>query len=778
MSKRSSRRKRKAQQKKREARLTGPVLMKAGLTAFNKADYDEAITSWSHARKKPNAPNTLPNALAEAYFRRAVTSPNSAADDLQRATKLVPTDNCYCYHLALTHHKTGELKQAEPLYRQLLTQPQPYTRAAAPLAQLLIEQKKPIDKDPVWQLLNQEEQTQLTIIEALYKKKTASTLNKLVDKPLNPLWTGLIALVLKDTNTAQKKLRTFIDNTLQEQSIAQGLAHYYLGAIAAEAKQTEAALKSWQMAQTHGFNSQHLQKNLAMLAYQEAIQDYQAGHPKQAADKLAEFPNLTAPNNKTLNKFQYQLNFELGYAAAQKQNWQAALTYWEQAEEIDNDSRKLLFNLALAYQKTEDYYQATESWRTLLRRRPRKADHPDTLTNQQVARIWQTIAEDYNQLGDYDEAIKTYKNAVKWAPDNMDLRLRLVESYQSEGRWQASENELNRILEKEPDHIRALTLLAESYSQDFWTANRAKELWGRILELEPQNPVATQQLAYSYAEEARRASYWGGRENAINIFKEGLKQLPNNSLLLSMMGSTYLDQGKTDQARKYFEQAIAVNPNDIKMLHMIYLMWLDPYSAKDLQQIFEYMQAATPTIPGAIYIDLFEQCMDYDQEVEGRKLLTYAQKTYPNDIDLQVGIAVCYINLDEENTAVPILRSAIKKNPNHIDANIQLGVAYHYLDQARLAKRCWDKAKSQAQKENNQLVLHKIKMIKDELLYGKTISNNPFEMLQGLPPQVLEEMLKDAPPEIAAMFESMGSDMFDILADMAEEFDEDDEFFF
>ncbi|MCB0155760.1 MAG: tetratricopeptide repeat protein, partial [Anaerolineae bacterium] len=546
MSKRSSRRKRQAQQQKQEAKLTGAVLAEQGYQAFQQADYATAIKLWERAAQKKDAPKTVAAAIAEAYFRRAMGRPAAALADLEQAVNRRPHDQLYRYHLALANHRAGALEKAEALYRQLLAESPPFGRAAEPLAQLLIEQKKAVLKDPVWGQLSPAQQLALAAAEALIKDKAESTLRRLAESDLPPVWQGLAALALGDKAEAMQQLKPLAEPNSPLPPPARNVARYYLGLIAAEAGQNEAALAHWQAAQAGGLDSPGLRQNLSKLAYEQAIQAQQKGQPHQAAEWL-EQARHTGPLHAALRNLSHQLKLEVGYAAAQKGDWGQALSNWQEAERAGDDSRALLFNLALAYQHQEQFWESAERWRTLLRRRPRKADHPDALTDQQVARIWQNIAENYSKAGEFEEAITTYKNALKWAPDSIDLRLKLVDAYQSEGRWQAAENELNRILEKEPDNIAALTLLGESYSDDFFQG-RARQIWQRILKLEPQNPVARQQLAHTYEEDGSRWLYWQqDYEKAVEIFKEGLTQVPDSQRLLTVMGGTYADWGKFEQ---------------------------------------------------------------------------------------------------------------------------------------------------------------------------------------------------------------------------------------
>ena len=111
---------------------------------------------------------------------------------------------------------------------------------------------------------------------------------------------------------------------------------------------------------------------------------------------------------------------------------------------------------------------------------------------------------------------------------------------------------------------------------------------------------------------------------------------------------------------------------------------------------------------------------------------------------------------------------------------MQLGIVYYHLDQTRLAKRHWDKAEAQARKENNQMLLYKIKLIKYEFLYGQAPPSSLGDLLKNLPPQLLEEMLKEAPPEVAAMLRNMSPDMLEMMLSMSDfddDFEDEEDFF-
>ena len=204
----SRRSKRKARVKRKKS-LSAQTLIQRGKTAFEQEDYGVAIENFELARQKSNAPAATLSALAESYFRRAASAPFSytARIDLKHAVELAPHNPMYRYHLALARHRNGDLNKAISDYRNLLTENPPFRRAAFPLAQALIQQKKSVSRDPVWQNLGRAEKDHLFAAEALIRSKVAATRQKQLQKPVPPLWRGLTAFSLKNFELAAEQLQ-------------------------------------------------------------------------------------------------------------------------------------------------------------------------------------------------------------------------------------------------------------------------------------------------------------------------------------------------------------------------------------------------------------------------------------------------------------------------------------------------------------------------------------------------------------------------------------------
>ncbi len=91
-----------------------------GLAAFQQGRYDDAIRAWQPATRSPDAPAALCNALAEAYFRRALgpVQPARRIADLRQAIALRPTHAVLYFHLALACQRDGQMRGALAAYEE------------------------------------------------------------------------------------------------------------------------------------------------------------------------------------------------------------------------------------------------------------------------------------------------------------------------------------------------------------------------------------------------------------------------------------------------------------------------------------------------------------------------------------------------------------------------------------------------------------------------------------------------------------------------------------
>lgn len=341
------------------------------------------------------------------------------------------------------------------------------------------------------------------------------------------------------------------------------IAAYYAGVVALRKGDKETALTIWRrLADEGALATPWFKENISLLAREEAIRLAEA-QQWEATVALQPTPSRTADGAATdsvLAEILAIAHFHLGTAAADAGRWAQAAHHWQQANRLVT-SRHIAQNLALAQERLGNWRDAAAAWREMVRRRPRKTDDPNFLSDAQVTAIWRHAADCYAQIDDRDEEIACLKNALKYSEHDPELRLRLVDACMADDRVAAARSELERLLEIAPDHMQALLRLAVLY--DSYGFGDSMPLWRRVLALDPGNQDARDGLARRYLLLARPQQEQGifGRwtkrseKQQIKVLQDGLKEVPDHPDLLLAIGSVQMGMGDNRAARGTLRRA-------------------------------------------------------------------------------------------------------------------------------------------------------------------------------------------------------------------------------
>jgi tetratricopeptide (TPR) repeat protein len=693
-------------QRKPSSAQSSAALQRNGLQAFKRHDYATAIAVWERAYKQQSDKKTAA-ALAEAHFRRGASgldSPEETLADLRRANELQPDDDCYAYHLALTLHRQERPSEALPLYQQIRQGKSPFApRAAYPLALALLQQGENPANHPVWAALNQAEQTIL---------RFGQSPQQVAADERSPFWQGILALQNGRYTQADELLRQTLDKP--ESLLQQAAAHYALGLIAAQAEDWSAARHHWQTAYKSGFHADQLQHNLRELYHRLAEERLQAGDLNAALNAAQDAAKLYGERPSALAELESQIQQRLGQQAAAAGKWAEALEHWGQAREIDGGSFRLAYNFALALEKQEEFIEAGEAWREALRRRPRRSDHPDAITDEQVSRLWRRAAEAYQKAGAFDDAIQVYRHAVKWQEDNLEVRLALAESLLSNGQFQAAENELERILRKNDKYIPALIQMGEIFaSYEDWRSWQAPNMWKRVLEIEPENPQAKRLIADYYVNRAEIALSWDRVDAAIGAYEQALEYLPQSPPILAALGSCYLFMEDQEAAGNYIEEAIARAPADLSVYAPVLRAWLEMEEPEEAEQVYARMQTAVTNIPFQFFMHLVVHCLEYGAIDIIEPWLERAVAAAPPAENILLKIGEMLMLIGDPDMARRYLERAIAAGQNPAEAYFNLGMVAMRLGDRKLADKHWKQASRLARQERNYELLERIQEAKD-----------------------------------------------------------------
>jgi len=394
--------------------------------------------------------------LAEAHFRAAAGTTEVVwrLDHLDKALGYAPGLGKLHFYRGLALWQLGRLPEAIPeLDAAFAAEPQrPRLAYLRQLARLASGQPWDADKLPA-----AEANTLHVVAKLLQDKTTEPALAALPGPTLgkgSALWQALLEMRC-DASAAPVDLlhQATTENTRRP---VQAVLLYYLGVAAARAGATGEASSAWVKARSVGLETPWLRQNQVVFLQGQATEDALTGRWQEFLDAAHQVP--LPPGEPLLAELVGIAHYHAGYAAAQAGRWHVAVEHWRQAQEL-HGSRNVAQNLALAEEKLGHWKQAADAWREMIRRRPRKPEHADYLSDAQVAVIWDHVAECYERAGVTGEALVTLKNAAKYAPESVDRRLKLVDALVGEERDEAAINELRRILELDPQHEDALMRL-------------------------------------------------------------------------------------------------------------------------------------------------------------------------------------------------------------------------------------------------------------------------------------------------------------------------------
>lgn len=724
--------KKKKQTKEQSLAQSIETLTQNGANAFRMKEYEKAIATWERipAFKRPIS------MLAEAHFRLGQKlfygeNRQDGLIHLQTAAQSLPDDPTYAYHLGLALHRQGDLSNALKSYQTARQKPGPIaTRVAYPLALALLEDGQDPAANPVWKELTPAEQSALGSARIFRRRPYHLP----PEAPL--LWQALASFGNDDHKQARAQLEQVLATDMS--ATEKGLAHYYLGVLAARADDLESARQAWEAAVATGLHLNRLSANLAEI-YQRRAEEALAQGDIQTAQAAATKANRHRSDDSALDELLAHIHQQRGYQAAILNHWDEAQNHWQTAVQLDSGSFRLAYNLALAYEKSGDFIKAGETWREALRRRPRRADHPDALGDDQVARLWQRAAECYIRAGEFEEVSHIYQQAIKWAPENLELRLALAENALREGRLQFASNELERILERNPRHVPALLRMGEVCAEDVdpWWNKQAPKYWQQVLEIDPKNNQARQLLAEWYIDQAERTHRWQKCDETIQNYQKSLEFRPGNVKVLSELFTCHQCLKRGTQADEYIQQALAYakSLDDFADLISALLIFDEQYNRA--KEVLALAEARFPDIPPVFYVDMAGPLLKHHQKEQADFWLQKAiSKAIPTDSILTM-IAEITMDFDEE-VAYEYAQKALAAKENGGQAHLILGVIESKRENKTASRKHFHEAERIARQTNDEELQFRIEAARIYLAGPQAFMR---QLMDAGGPDLLDEFL-------------------------------------
>lgn len=268
--------------------------------------------------------------------------------------------------------------------------------------------------------------------------------------------------------------------------------------------------------------------------------------------------------------------YELSMLFYKSKQFEVALNYINEAVDVDDSKNKWYLILqAEVLNKLGDNKAAVESYTKLLEYYPDEIDYYFDLAYQQI------------KSDEYKEALKTYEALEEIIGFNETTIIQKQRLYIQMGDMENAINEINRLIESDPENPTFYQLLAELYHTNKMKDEEEKT-YQKIMELDPENPYALFNMADikynagdhdAYMQYLKRA--FGSqiidvdtkirvlfpyltkpnidsleRSDAIELVKIAEQTHPKNAKVQAIYGDFCYQNGDYDLAREHYKKAI------------------------------------------------------------------------------------------------------------------------------------------------------------------------------------------------------------------------------
>ena len=165
-------------------------------------------------------------------------------------------------------------------------------------------------------------------------------------------------------------------------------------------------------------------------------------HLRDALEGGAEYPDI---------------HYTLGLIDHQRGNYRQAVDRFEKAITLHPEYTEALLSMSITLNDMGLYEDARSAYDRASMVLSRHGIPPErNMVRGRIANLHKELGELYLALGQHDDAIREFRQALSIAPRYPDLRVRLVTALREAGRTEEARNEVDAFLEETPENAAAL----------------------------------------------------------------------------------------------------------------------------------------------------------------------------------------------------------------------------------------------------------------------------------------------------------------------------------
>ena len=350
-----------------------------------------------------------------------------------------------------------------------------------------------------------------------------------------------------------------------------------------------------------------------------------------------------------------------------------AIAPWLRAQ---GDSAQELFEHAVSAQQAGDFESAIREYRQFLKQQPQSVDA--------LANLGAALAH----TGHFTEAVTEYTAALKIEPSNAAIRMNLALAFYKAGDFAAASRELESVHQSQPADVRSAILLGDCY-QRLGKGEQVIDLLGPLESSQPGNVDLEFVLGSALIRTERR--------KAGAAMLERVGQTTNSVDAYLIAGSALLDSGDYEGAKRDAVLAAQVNPG-FPGVHRLMGLTCDQLS--DPQEAEPELRKALIESPEDFQVNLVLGGLLLKQRRldEAQKYIEHARKLDGSSAMAEYELASLQIATNDLDTAAKHLESVVAKDPNWLIPHVRLSALYfrlHRDEEGRRQKEIVDQLSSE-----------------------------------------------------------------------------------
>jgi tetratricopeptide (TPR) repeat protein len=280
-----------------------------------------------------------------------------------------------------------------------------------------------------------------------------------------------------------------------------------------------------------------------------------------------------------------------------------------------------------------------------------------------------SLARNYEESGNFLNAVDEYKKAIQQDPQSPNLYIELANAYLRNRQVTNAIREAESAIRVDPESLEAHRLLGSIYygivRNEDSSAGRAPasseylkkaiQEYEKICSLDSSDTNSLVVLSLLYR-------YDGQGAKAVETAKRLLDKAPSSEAGLANLAQIYSEQGNTQEAINVFKKALEVNPNSPRILEQMAIAY---------DQVKDYPHA----------IEAYRKAMALDED----------------GLELRKGLAQALLDNKQDDEAEKEFLKILEADPDE-------GVAYFRLAQIYKNRRDFDKALTHYNKASSILV--------------------------------------------------------------------------